>query len=644
MNRTRLIAIIIIPLVFAFSFSLIDQSIALSQLTDSFLPIRYETSRSNVYNIVPLDVNDDGFEDVLMATESGVMLAFGSSAGLAAPTDIFPSLNNPIAWMGAGENLVNGNPGVVMASRETNGTSGLYFSELTPSGLLEPIAFGLMSGVSSGAILDLDDDTHNDVCFGTSTTGSVYGCLNLGTTFGAPELLFNSSQSWITDMLGGDFNGDGFEDLAIGTDGEGLLIIGWNNGTHLNPKVRAGVSSLPGDRWITSLAKGHFNNDSFLDLAIGATSDTDSPYNAVIIFQSNGTALANFTYAMVLRSSAFFNIGLVAADFDSDGLDELAYSHATKWQGLDSYISRPAVIIQSDVAALPAGTTVYEYSANEVVIEPFDPNYVTYPDLFPFGQEGTIDYAISALATPDINGDSQLDLVYITIDNGYLYAYYGADGQIYDPYTDFIHETTGILNNPTALKALLAWFSSFFVSLVLLWFYDAEKQEYLRGDKFWEVGTALLIYVVLYGLRFGLLMLPPEILLPLYSTGLISFLGSTIASYTLAWIFGLILIILLSLAGIDAVGDFVGSPAAWCTLIMGILLLVFWVVFAFSSVYAVFLSAIVSSVLCVISEIILGTLRAQEKINPILKIFLSLAIWFAVVSVFGGMIDAWLGA
>jgi hypothetical protein len=599
-----------------------------AQPLDSYLPVRYETGRSDVHYIVTMDTNNDAYEDVLLGTQSGVMLALGGSAGLEAPSDIWPSLSVPIAWMSAGDDLVNSHPGVLIATQEISGNSTLYISELSSSGLTDPVAIGEIPEVASGAILDIDNDSDNDACFGTLSTGEVYKCLNLGASLSAPESLFNSSQTWMTAMLGGDFNSDGLDDLVIGTDGPGLLVLCWNNGTHLEPNTITTVHSEPNDNWVTSLAKGDFNNDAHLDLAVSAASTATNDFHTIIVFPGNGSGLDEYTYTMFIRSYGYPR-SLTATDFNADGFAELIYTDT--W-----------VYIQSDVAAPSPSTFYTDYRPNAIDIIPFDPVYVTYPDLFPFGQQEQIDTAISALATPDFNGDTTPDLVYITRDNGYLYAYHSVEGEIYDPYTEFIRQTRGLLN-PEALKAFLSYLSGFFISLVLLWFYSAERENYLRGDKFWDIGFALIFYVILYILRFGLLLLPPSVLSPLYQIGLISFLGSSIANYLLVFVFGLILIVLLMLSGVDPIEDFVGTPAAWCTLLMGILVAVFWVVFALTSLYPIFLSAVISSILYVFVEIILETLKAQERLHPILKAILSLIIWVIIVSVIGGVIDAWLG-
>src|SRR5262249_29243939 len=86
-----------------------------------------------------------------------------------------------------------------------------------------------------------------------------------------------------------DFNGDGYEDLAVGVPGEGILVQGvimsgagavnviYGSATGLNPtgnqfwfQELPGIArehSEPGDNFGATLAAGDFNGDGFADLA-----------------------------------------------------------------------------------------------------------------------------------------------------------------------------------------------------------------------------------------------------------------------------------------------------------------------------------------------------------------------------------------
>ena len=85
-----------------------------------------------------------------------------------------------------------------------------------------------------------------------------------------------------TSMASGDFNGDGLEDLAIGnpwsSDGEGEIRIYYSSmGTVVFSSANYQIlssgapGSFPYDRFGMALASGDFNGDGIDDLAVGST-------------------------------------------------------------------------------------------------------------------------------------------------------------------------------------------------------------------------------------------------------------------------------------------------------------------------------------------------------------------------------------
>ena len=84
-------------------------------------------------------------------------------------------------------------------------------------------------------------------------------------------------------LAAGDFNGDGFDDLAVGEPGESVINVGR---VHIFYGGGAGIALQAGhsfvdpvqfsaeDQFGSVLAAGNFNGDTFDDLAIGMPYDS----------------------------------------------------------------------------------------------------------------------------------------------------------------------------------------------------------------------------------------------------------------------------------------------------------------------------------------------------------------------------------
>lgn len=149
------------------------------------------------------------------------------------------------------------------------------------------------------------------------------------------------------NLAAGDFNGDDFDDLVIGVPGEDgvgavLVVYGSPNSLIFANHWYLGQFDLGqigqvGDRFGETLGVGDFNGDGFADLAVGApradgTNLTDTGY-VYVIYGSGGGLTAGGSE--LLSQDALFGAGsnepydnlgsaLTAGDFNADGIDDLA--------------------------------------------------------------------------------------------------------------------------------------------------------------------------------------------------------------------------------------------------------------------------------------------------------------------------------
>ena len=256
------------------------------------------------------------------------------------------------------------------------------------SGIGEECEEGDLFG-SALAVGDFNKDGFDDLAIGAPGENQEISNLSILTAVGTVHILFGSasgltsqnSELWNWDdfsvlrpqdhsffgqvLVSGDFDSDGFDDLAIGAplmspevpplgqnnqrnEGVVFTLYGSSGGlTALGNQVMWSQIQLhcctgANDHFGTALAAGDFNNDGFADLAVGAPFDNlngaspsvvDDAGQVDIIYGSSAGLTSAGSQALSQNSPGVlggaerhdhFGVSLTVGDFDSDGYTDLA--------------------------------------------------------------------------------------------------------------------------------------------------------------------------------------------------------------------------------------------------------------------------------------------------------------------------------
>jgi hypothetical protein len=229
------------------------------------------------------------------------------------------------------------------------------------------------SGSSNNLRADFNGDGYADLAIGVPEEyigGVRAGAVNV--LYGSADgLTAADDQFWHQDRAGirsdaetddrfgdalaaGDFDGDGYADLAIGAPGDsdeaGVVNVLYGSadglkaaGNQLWHQGRSGIrgDASPGDGFGSALTSGDFDGDGYQDLAVGVPFDSGNRGAVNVIYgSSDGLTTAgdqrwhqNVSGVNgIAEPFDMFGAALAAGDFDNDGRDDLAIG--VPWEDL----------------------------------------------------------------------------------------------------------------------------------------------------------------------------------------------------------------------------------------------------------------------------------------------------------------------
>ncbi len=361
------------------------------------------------------DFNGDGLLDVVESDDWYNLVylqGYGDGTFRAAPTYGLPNSFDQYAWtfsVATGDFNGDGIQDMVVGQIRNSGSTGVVVYLGRGDGSFYPgISYGPSPDMSYVAVGDFNGDGKLDIAGIDNTNDVVQIFLGNGDgtfSIGGAYSTSASNGAAAQDLVVGDFNKDGKVDIAVANanTGDVGVLLGQGDGTFA-PAVSYPITGYAP----FVIAAADLNGDGYPDLVV--TAYTDGP-EAIGVLLSNSEVPGTFgTVQFVAVNGYAQNIAL--GDLNKDGKIDMAVTEA---DGV-TFNSQIEIFLNDGTGTFPTAPTAYQASTFGGVAGE------SYPE---------------DIAMFDMNGDGNLDLVYVNDEYGTVAVALGnGDGTIAAP-TEF---------------------------------------------------------------------------------------------------------------------------------------------------------------------------------------------------------------
>jgi len=281
--------------------------------------------------VATASLRNNSTDDLIVSnfTDNTISVLLGNGDGTFAAQTTFPAAAGPTAIATGIFNTTNGSQDIDLAvANQTSNSVSIFLGN--GDGTFQP-RVDLQAGNAPVAVVaanldELNNSGNLDLAVanhGDSTISIYLG--NGDGTFKAPSLLVLPRGYAPSSIATGDFNGDGFTDLAVTDEGNATVSIFLGNGDGtFKPGVDYAVGNSP--VWVSV---GDLNGDGIPDLAVANKTD-----NTVSILLGNATAsntaLGTGTFAIqTIYPAGNGPTSIAVADYNVDGRPDLAVAVET---------------------------------------------------------------------------------------------------------------------------------------------------------------------------------------------------------------------------------------------------------------------------------------------------------------------------